>query len=302
MTFATQVVEHDPVTGKRMFTKREHLFRLFEAMRFRELRVGDYVAARVSSRDLWIVARVVQTYPAQPLELTAFLSLPPTKRDALFLQKVLIQDVEEKEPIWVARPLVLPLPRNFSEAADWGARLKKGCRVYAMYPKTTVLYAATVIDNTTYCQHDDDIIVVEFDEDERDPSGDLPKWHIPARFVTLIPKEFPSSQATGSKQGSKKRASTSSAAPKLNDKAAPKRKNSRGSNSSDARKRLNSADSSDSALNNMITELAGGMDEDDLDFNLGFTEEAGDLSMPTPGRNGGPALNAPNHPMQRYGS
>lgn len=35
-----------------------------------------------------------------------------------------------------------------------------------MYPKTTSLYPATVIDSTTYCRGDDDIIVVEFDGEE----------------------------------------------------------------------------------------------------------------------------------------
>jgi hypothetical protein len=35
-----------------------------------------------------------------------------------------------------------------------------------MYPNTTSLYSATVVDNTTYCRGDDDIIVVEFDGDE----------------------------------------------------------------------------------------------------------------------------------------
>lgn len=45
-------------------------------------------------------------------------------------------------------------------------RIKKGSRVYAMYPKTTSLYPATVIDSTTYCRGDDDIIVVEFDGEE----------------------------------------------------------------------------------------------------------------------------------------
>jgi hypothetical protein len=45
-------------------------------------------------------------------------------------------------------------------------RIKKGSRVYAMYPQTTSLYSATVIDSTTYCREDDDIIVVEFDGEE----------------------------------------------------------------------------------------------------------------------------------------
>ena len=46
-------------------------------------------------------------------------------------------------------------------------RCKKGSRVYAMYPQTTSLYPATVIDSTTYCRNDDDIIVVEFDGEEQ---------------------------------------------------------------------------------------------------------------------------------------
>jgi hypothetical protein len=45
-------------------------------------------------------------------------------------------------------------------------RCRNGMRVYAMYPKTTSFYPATVIDNTTYCQEQDNIIVVEFDDDE----------------------------------------------------------------------------------------------------------------------------------------
>ena len=36
------------------------------------------------------------------------------------------------------------------------------------------------------------IIVVQFDGDE-DDNGELPERHIPARFVTLIPREFPAS-------------------------------------------------------------------------------------------------------------
>lgn len=35
-----------------------------------------------------------------------------------------------------------------------------------MYPQTTSLYSATVVDCTTYCREDDDIIVVEFDGEE----------------------------------------------------------------------------------------------------------------------------------------
>jgi hypothetical protein len=77
-----------------------------------------------------------------------------------------------------------------------------------MYPNTTSLYPATVVDSTTYCRDEDDIIVVEFDGEEPDETGLIPKYHIPARFVTLIPREFPSSQPPTAK--SNKRKNTSS--------------------------------------------------------------------------------------------
>jgi len=76
-------------------------------------------------------------------------------------------------------------------------------RVYAMYPSTTSLYAATVVDNTTYCKGDDDIIVVEFDGDEDDLTRTIPQRHIPARFVSLIPSEFPAAQVLKSKKAKK---------------------------------------------------------------------------------------------------
>ncbi len=66
----------------------------------------------------------------------------------------------------VARSLVLPLPRSISEGNQWSSLLCKGARAYAMYPSTTALYPCTVIDSTTFCQGDNDIVVVEFDGDE----------------------------------------------------------------------------------------------------------------------------------------
>jgi SGF29 tudor-like domain len=112
----------------------------------------------------------------------------------------------------VSRHLVLPLPRSFSEAADWCHRYRKGSRVYAMYPHTTSLYTATVVDSTTYCRDDDDIVVVEFDGDDPDVTGAIPKCHIPARFVTMIPQEFPGAKIdTGSKSKSKKAGANSKA-------------------------------------------------------------------------------------------
>jgi hypothetical protein len=187
--------------GKRIFTKKEHTYRMFEVIRYRALQRGDFVAARVSSRDLWILARVTKEYLGAPyMNPVEFLQLSEARRDQLFREKACIKDVEDKTELaetQVNRSLVLPLPRSFSEAAEWGQRYKKGSRVYAMYPHTTSLYTATVLDNTMYCRDDDDIIVVEFDGDDTDPTGAIPKCHIPARFVTLIPREFPGAQTTG---------------------------------------------------------------------------------------------------------
>lgn len=183
-------------TGKRLLSRKDYSQRVFEVVRFRALRNGDHVAARLSSRDLWILARVTKDYPTVNIPAVEFLQLSVAKRDGLFRDKVFLRDVEDKEsgPNAVARSLVLPLPRNYSEAAEWGQHYRKGSRVYAMYPETTSLYTATVVDNTTYCQGDDDIIVVEFDGDESDHTGSPPKCHIPARFVSFIPREFPAAQ------------------------------------------------------------------------------------------------------------
>lgn len=205
--------EIDPTTGKRVCAKKDYPRKLTELMRFRALRKGDPVAARLTSRDLWILARVVKDYPASNLPYSEFLRLSDTRRENMFKSKVLVQDVEGQEEdtsaiVEVKRSLVLPLPRNVSEAADWGTRYSKGSRVYAMYPHTTSLYTATVVDNTTYCRGDDDIIVVEFDGDEPDASGKIPQCHIPARFVSHVPREFLNPQPQPQAQTGKKRRSS----------------------------------------------------------------------------------------------
>jgi hypothetical protein len=223
--------------GKRLFTKKEFIVRVFEYLRFRSLKTGDFVAARLTSRDLWILATVqkdynVSSHTSTNLQPVEFLQLSEAKKSQLFKEKVVLKDVEDSDGALqsVARSLVLPLPRSYGEAAEWCSRLKKvsvsaqlfvctaavqlilnknhfclqGYRVYAMYPNTTSLYSATVVDSTTYCRGDDDIIVVEFDGDEPDTTLEtMPKCHIPARFVTLIPREFPSSQPPSSNKRAK---------------------------------------------------------------------------------------------------
>jgi hypothetical protein len=189
--FANLPPEFDPVgSNKRSCTKKEYQHRVFQLLRYRDLKEGDFCAARLSSRDLWILAKVLKDYKTtylapqytvQPLE---FLSLTDGRRDALFhKEKVLLEDVEDQQAqagTQVIRSLVLPLPRSSAEANEWAGRLvKKGSRVYAMYPQTTSLYAATVTDSTTYCRGDDDIIVVQFDGEDADPvTGNFPSYHV----------------------------------------------------------------------------------------------------------------------------
>ena len=119
-----QLSEFD-ASGKRVFTKKEHNFRIFDVLRFRPLKQGDFVAARVTSRDLWILARVLKDYPGLNMPHNEFLQLSEAKRDSLFRERVLLKDVEEKDEgssNQVARNLVLPLPRTYSEAAEWCQR------------------------------------------------------------------------------------------------------------------------------------------------------------------------------------
>eukprot|EP00559_Dactyliosolen_fragilissimus_P004295 CAMPEP_0184866050 /NCGR_PEP_ID=MMETSP0580-20130426/20493_1 /TAXON_ID=1118495 /ORGANISM="Dactyliosolen fragilissimus" /LENGTH=885 /DNA_ID=CAMNT_0027365503 /DNA_START=160 /DNA_END=2817 /DNA_ORIENTATION=- len=177
----------------------EAAYTKFAQSRFRTLRRGDYVAAKPQSHDLWILARVMKEWNEIDIPALDLMKLSKVKRDAALKVNVAIQDVDTYDPDdptkvkFLHRKNVLPLPSSYEEAASWGSRYVKGARVYAMFPSTTSLYPATVVDNTTYCQGRDDIIVVRFDDDEDDKCVQVER-HIPARFVTLIPKEFPASQ------------------------------------------------------------------------------------------------------------
>lgn len=187
--------DHDD-NGKKL-SKKELSNRLFEATRFRTLHKGDYVAAKLDSRDLWILARVVKQWNAVEVPLKLLLDLSDSKKETLFTEKVLIQEDDLYNEYngdlssarAVKRQHIIPLAKSTPEGNEWGKRLRKGNRVYAKYPQTTTLYSATVIDCTTYCRNEDDVIIVAFDGDE-DEDGNTPQRHILARFVTLVPREF----------------------------------------------------------------------------------------------------------------
>ena len=56
------------------------------------------------------------------------------------------------------------------------------------------------------------IVVVEFDGDE-DDNHNLPQRHIPARFITLIPQEFPAAKVKIKKKVASKKAGSGRASP-----------------------------------------------------------------------------------------
>jgi len=278
--------EFDYTSNKRTCTKKDYQYRTFQLLRYRDLKKGDFVAARLSSRDLWILAKVLKDYKTTSLTSlytlspVEFLTLSDARRDALFQkERVMLEDVEDQREqtfgTQVARNLVLPLARTHVEANECAARLlKKGSRVYAMYPQTTSLYAATVTDTTTYCRGDDDIIVVQFDGEEADSAGKFPSYHIPSRFVTLIPREFPASK-TGSSVIKSNSASFSTS-------SGNKRKSATSLSGNTNKKRSNAVSSSggeymDTALPFAFNKVAGaegglGFDDLDLDFDKPLDE------------------------------
>ncbi|GKY99958.1 hypothetical protein MPSEU_000949400 [Mayamaea pseudoterrestris] len=249
--------------GKRLCSKKEHSFRIAEFLRFRALRQGDLVAARLSSRDLWILARVVHDYPTHTLSPSEFFQITEAKRSQHFRDKVILQDVEDTATNQaVARDLVLPLPRSYSEAAEWCSRLKKGYRAYCMYPQTTSLYSATVVDSTMYARGDDDVVVVEFDGDEPDPiTGAIPKCHVPARFVTLIPRDFAAANVTPNQSAAVANTST---APKSNKKTSLPRT----TGVDDIAEAANMALSGDAMNFDFDDDALPGLDFADLDFTM----------------------------------
>lgn len=146
--------------------------------------------------------------------------------DAYYSSPVAVQAVDtyhssdNPKVTTIPRKCVLPLPRTHSEGNEWLFRCRKGFRVYAMYPGSSKFFAGTVVDSTNYCLGEDNICVVEFDGDKGgetltmysilllnfnrynhltlisgiENTDKVAQRHIPARFVSLIPREFPGSK------------------------------------------------------------------------------------------------------------
>lgn len=164
-------------------------------IRFRNLIQGDFVAKKVPGKDEYVLAKVMKRWISPKVSGTSLMQMSDQERISYFgHNKVCIQeDVEgnnkRNNVSYFDRQDILPMPRSYLEASTWGTKLfMKGTRVLAMYPigNSPTLYEATVIDNSTWCRDLDDIVVVEFDGDKRMP-GDVPKRHVPARCMTVLP-------------------------------------------------------------------------------------------------------------------
>ena len=164
-------------------------------IRFRNLIQGDFVAKKVPGKDEYVLAKVMKRWISPKVSGTSLMQMSDQERISFFgHNKVCIQeDVEGKNKrnnvSYFDRQDILPMPRSYLEASTWGTKLfMKGIRVLAMYPigNSPTLYEATVIDNSTWCRDLDDIVVIEFDGDKCTP-GDVPKRHVPARCMTLLP-------------------------------------------------------------------------------------------------------------------
>eukprot|EP00804_Cyclotella_cryptica_P018529 CCRYP_004340-RA/>CCRYP_004340-RA protein AED:0.31 eAED:0.31 QI:280/1/1/1/0.66/0.42/7/1189/509 len=68
--------------GKKL-TKKEIGYRLFEGTRYRTLEPGDFVAAKVSSQDLWILARVVKEWISPGLSYKQIKDISPRLKEML---------------------------------------------------------------------------------------------------------------------------------------------------------------------------------------------------------------------------
>ena len=148
--------------GKKL-SKKELSHRIFEYFRFRSLAAGDYVAVMLS-HDRFALARVAQNWNSAAT-YSQLARLTEADRNAVFTERVYVQEPNEYSRAtgsarMVNREHILPLPRSIQEANAYGTKIRKGYRIYAMYPRTTnsgyFFLCATVVDAVTYCQKEDE--------------------------------------------------------------------------------------------------------------------------------------------------
>ncbi|OAE21787.1 hypothetical protein AXG93_2550s1250 [Marchantia polymorpha subsp. ruderalis] len=144
-----------------------------------EISVGDEVAANVSSEgeetDVWIVARVVELLANG--NMIHVLDEIPDEVGASLKQFVLPQHH------------IIPFP-NQSTAASIRSMISKGSEVLAVYPDSTTLYKATVVDH----RGPDYLLEFEGDQNSEEEEGcstdkhPMPLWIVPSHRVVPLPE------------------------------------------------------------------------------------------------------------------
>ncbi|XP_073003540.1 SAGA-associated factor 29 homolog A-like isoform X3 [Typha latifolia] len=104
------------------------------------------------------------------------------EKDEWFVVKVIHFDKDAKEKYRLQMSHIIPFPKKGdpSSAPDF----PQGKHVLAVYPGTTALYKATVVNSHRKRKSDD--YVLEFDDDEED--GSLPQRSVPFYKVVPLPE------------------------------------------------------------------------------------------------------------------
>eukprot|EP01084_Bolivina_argentea_P040385 74651_1 len=128
--------------------------------------VGDRVAAKVASHDLYILTQV-----------------EACNRNGTYI----VRDADAQQgcrTYTLRRSVLLKLPKVNESTKGY---FTVGRRVMAMYPRTTSFYPATVSAPAPRRDSNGlEMVEVQFDDDE-DEYGELPKISIPAHFIGLPP-------------------------------------------------------------------------------------------------------------------
>ncbi|XP_068663139.1 SAGA-associated factor 29 homolog A isoform X2 [Aristolochia californica] len=133
---------------------------------------GEQVAARVTpddaEKDEWFVVKVIH-FDKEAKEFEVLDEEPGDDEES----------VQRKYKLPMSRIIPFPKRGDPSSAPDF----PHGRHVLAVYPSTTALYKATVVNPPRKRKTDD--YLLEFDDDEED--GSLPQWTVPFHKVVPLP-------------------------------------------------------------------------------------------------------------------
>ncbi|KAJ3671710.1 hypothetical protein LUZ60_007789 [Juncus effusus] len=135
---------------------------------------GEQVAARVTAddaeKDEWVIAKVM-LFDKDSKEFEVLDEEPGDDEDST---------MQKKYRLPMSRIIAFPKKNEPSIAQDF----PHGRQVLAVYPGTTALYKATVVN--THRKRKSDDYMLEFDDDEED--GSLPQRSVPFYRVVALPE------------------------------------------------------------------------------------------------------------------